>query len=69
MILLLAIYNFFRYYLAYVFVPLLEQELHEFKDAWNSHTIRKSKISDSPGGKPEDLLNYDIPEAYGRLCQ
>ena len=54
-----------RYCLAYAFVPVLERELNEFRDSWNSHTIRKNRNSNGPAGKPEDL--YDMPAMYGRF--
>ena len=41
----------------FVFLPILQKELHEFKRRWNRHRIRKNRFSSCPSGAPEDLYN------------
>ena len=54
-----------RYTLAFVFVPLLQKDLKEFVEDWNTHPIRCNKQSDSPSGRPEDM--YSLPVIYGNI--
>ncbi|XP_077869374.1 uncharacterized protein LOC144360579 [Saccoglossus kowalevskii] len=44
-------------------MPILEEELSEFADEWNSHRIRKQRNQLRPNGVPEDL--YSFPELVG----
>ena len=54
---------FFRHCLGYVYESLLEKALDEFKVRWNSHRIRKNRLSGCPSGIPDDL--YTLPEING----
>lgn len=42
----------------------LEKDLDEFKENWNSHLIRKNKVTGFPGGVPNEL--YQCPSLYGK---
>ena len=53
-----------RYCLAYVFGDLLQKDIDEFVDDWNSHSIRKNRFSKGPFGRPTDM--YDMPGQYGK---
>lgn len=55
-----------RYCLAYVFGDLLQGDIDEFVNDWNSHCIRKNRFSKGPFGRPTDM--YDMPGQYGELC-
>ena len=50
--------------LAIVFLPILERELQEFVQYWNSHPLRRNRLTECPQGIPDDL--YDMPNQYGR---
>ena len=50
---------FYRFSLYYVMTPLLQKELEDFQDAWNSHSIRKNHLTHLPEGVPNDL--YEMP--------
>lgn len=54
---------FNRHCLAYVYAPLLQTSLDDFKKRWNSHRIRKNRIAGCPAGVPEDL--YELPQLNG----
>ncbi|KAL5494029.1 hypothetical protein EMCRGX_G015298 [Ephydatia muelleri] len=41
----------------YVFGPLLQQELKEFKDMWNCHRIRRNRFAACPCDVPDDVYN------------
>ena len=56
---------YFRQCLAFVFADVLQKELDGFLEHWNSHPIRPSRNTESPGGFPDDL--YDVPELFGML--
>ena len=46
---------------------MLERELKEFVDNWNSHTIRSNRTIEVPSGIPDDI--FEIPEEFGKsLC-
>lgn len=47
-----------------MFVSNFQRELDRFKEEHNSHRIRKSKNSISPGGRP--ITMYRVPEEYGK---
>ena len=49
-----------RYTLYLVFGTLLRCDMEEFVQDWNSHTIRKNKLSKSPSGSPHDLYDTTI---------
>lgn len=51
-----------RWTLAYTICDVLQAELDDFVQNWNSHPIRQSR-ADCIGGVPEDL--YDMPQIYG----
>ena len=58
------IYIFFgRDCLRYAFGPLIQQELDNFVNEWNNHSIRQSKMAEAPGGKPNVL--FEFPELNG----
>ena len=40
--------------------PLLQKELEDFQDAWNSHFIQKNHLTHLPEGVPNDL--YEMPD-------
>ena len=44
--------------------PLLQKELEDFKDAWNSHSIRKNHLTHLPEGVPNDLYEMPNPGSY-----
>ena len=49
--------------LAYVLVSVLQRELEEFKELWNTHTIRYNRRIEAPHGIPNDL--YTMPSESG----
>ena len=50
--------------LAFVMIPLLQNELDTFKHAvWNTHRIRPQKDQLLPNGVPNHI--FDFPEEYG----
>ena len=50
--------------MAYLFIPILQKELDDFKETiWNSHRIRKQKDTYLPDGLPNHI--YQFPEEYG----
>ena len=54
-----------RQCIAFVFAKLIQKELDDFLRHWNSHVIRPSQNTESPGGYPDDL--YDVPELFDML--
>ena len=42
---------------------LLEKSLEEFKERWNSHSIRRSRLANCLAGVPDDL--YNLPQING----
>ena len=48
--------------LVFVIHSLLQRELTEFMQYWNSHTIRTNTSTECPAGIPDDL--YRIPEEF-----
>ena len=56
---------FYRQCLALVFLPIIEQELEEYVEFWNSHCIRSSRQGNCIGGIPNDL--FDMAAYYGKL--
>ena len=44
---------------------ILESELNEFKEEWNTHSLRANSKTLLPSGIPNDL--NDMPETYGKL--
>lgn len=61
----LLVVSLSRYCLLYTSVPLLEKELDDFVFFWNSHLIRKNKLSQSPSGVPNEM--HELPALYGKL--
>ena len=49
--------------LAYTMHIPLEKDLDEFRKHWNSHLIRKNKLTGFPGGVPNEL--YEFPSLHG----
>ena len=66
-LLLLLIFFNNRLCLHTVFFGLIERELAQFMEHWNSHTIRASRNGECLGGRPDDL--YDMPSHYGMKLQ
>lgn len=57
-------YSIHRCLLAYIYVPVLQQELDTFKEKiWNSHRIRQQKDTNLPSGVPDHI--YSFPAEYG----
>ena len=54
---------FLRYILAFTVENLLNKEMKEFVDYWNTHANRRCKQDGCPSGIPEDL--YEMPSTYG----
>ncbi|MEQ2208696.1 hypothetical protein XENOCAPTIV_011918 [Xenoophorus captivus] len=51
----------------YCFLGVLQKELDEYKQLWNTHTIRPVRQSKCPSGKPEAM--YHLPHRFkGRNC-
>ncbi|KAJ7985265.1 hypothetical protein DPEC_G00350280 [Dallia pectoralis] len=51
----------------YCFLGILQNELDEYKQSWNTHTIRPVRQSQCPSGKPEAM--YNVPHIFnGRNC-
>lgn len=40
----------------YIHLPILKQQLKQWKEIWNSHSMRKTKVGKCPSGKPEVRL-------------
>lgn len=57
----------FRYCLAYSVVLLLEKELNEFVQYWNSHLIRANRLTGMTSATPNDL--YEMPNYHGKLTR
>lgn len=57
--------NFQRTCLVYVMHKPLERDLDEFVEQWNSHVMRKNKLSGFPGGVPNEL--YECPSLQGSV--
>ena len=51
-----------RSIIAYVYIPVLEREMHLFVTNWNSHRIKFQKDTILPNGIPEHI--YLFPEKY-----
>ena len=54
----------YRELLAFTIGHILEKELDEFVDHWNSHKIRKNKWIQGPCGIPNDM--YDTPGMFSK---
>ena len=54
-----------QYCLIFASLPCLRQELNDFVIYWNSHLIRKNKLTQSPSGVPNEM--YEVPSLYGML--
>ena len=46
----------------YIMISILQRDLNEFKDLWNTHRIRKQKDIYLPDGRPDHM--YHFPEKY-----
>ena len=51
--------------MGYVYEPLLNEALQDFKERWNFHRIRLNRVAGCPAGVPSDL--YYLPQLNGRL--
>ena len=51
--------------LAYASAHLINKELEEFKEYWNSHRIRENRSVSLPSGIPNDL--FEMPSVDGML--
>lgn len=49
--------------LKFCFIPVIQRELDNFTNEWNSHYIRDSRLAETAGGIP-DILFY-CPEQFG----
>lgn len=56
-----------RHCLRYVYGPLIEKALDDFKRRWNAHTIRPNCVAGCPSGVPDDL--YHLPQLTGIAMQ
>ena len=55
-----------RSLLAFVFIPVLQKELDNFKDViWNTHRIPLQKDVLLPNGIPNHM--YDFPDEYNMV--
>ncbi len=54
-----------RYSAGVVFGILLQKDVREFALDWNSHLIRKNRLTKSPRGRPSDL--YSMPILQGTI--
>lgn len=52
-----------RHCLAYIYAPLLQNALDDFRARWNSHRMRPNKKAGCPTGVPDDL--YNLPHLTG----
>lgn len=44
----------------FAFLSVLQKDLDEYKESWNTHTIRAVKQSRCPSGKPDAM--YSLPQ-------
>ena len=53
-----------RHCLCYCFQPLIERELQDFRQHWNSHRLRANRLDHCPSGIPGDIytafLNWQV---------
>jgi hypothetical protein len=49
--------------MGYCYYHIINQELQDFKEDWNSHRIRKTHGARCPGGVPNDL--FHLPQITG----
>lgn len=54
---------FYSHCLRFVYGDLIAASLNDFKERWNSHRIRRSRLSGCPCGVPDDL--YTLPHLTG----
>ncbi|XP_065890570.1 uncharacterized protein [Dysidea avara] len=52
-----------RHCIGYVYEPLLNKALEDFKERWNSHRIRQNRVAGCPPDIPDDL--YHLPQMNG----
>ena len=52
-------------FLRFCFIALLQVELDETKNLWNSHYIRKSRNAESPPGRPIVFLYFTLHLSNG----
>ena len=60
-------YFFFRHCLAYVYATMIEQDIREFSDVWNTHKLRCNRLSKCPDGIPDDL--FMLPQLKGTTAK
>ncbi|MEQ2245180.1 hypothetical protein ILYODFUR_024921 [Ilyodon furcidens] len=51
----------------YCFLGVLQKELDEYKQLWNTHTIRPVRQSKCPSGKPEAMYHLPHSTSLGPL--
>ena len=56
--------SIFRSILAFIMIPLMQQQLDEFRcTVWNTHRIRAQKDTFMADGVPNHI--FEFPERYG----
>ena len=63
---LYAVTNFVRYCLLFIFGPLIEADIKDFVQDWNTYSIHSNNNTASPCGRPDDM--YQVPEMFGELA-
>lgn len=58
-------HTLYRHCLRYVYSPLIEKALDDFRVRWNTHAIRPNRLAGCPSGVPDDL--YHLPQLTGML--
>ncbi|XP_039608697.1 uncharacterized protein LOC120528585 isoform X2 [Polypterus senegalus] len=48
--------------LRFAFLELMQKDLNEFKDLWNQHRIRPSRMSACPSGIPSEI--FSLPHRF-----
>ena len=56
-LILLVLCHLYSHIAAYVFLPILAEELKEFKKRWNCHRIRWNRLSTCPCYVPNDVYH------------
>ena len=56
-------FSYNRHCLAYVYARMIEQDIKEFSDLWNTHRLRWNRLSKCPDEIPDDL--FRLPQLQG----
>ena len=56
-------FSYNRHCLAYVYAGMIEQDIKELSDLWNTHRLRCNRLSKCPDGIPDDL--FRLPQLQG----